>query len=368
MSFNSTICPRNCPKRRQKAPKTAQCAPAPRNQERAVSWATWLKNEFRGHLVHPQPPTFYGFQAFELPNETPRPPYQWSLGAAGGPASPRTLGANGGSTGVPGAKKMIFFKVVPRPLGMLKQLLLARFEPVVARFGPRKIPKCLENGPFWDQKWLKNGSKKPLFKSDRGPFGMPKQVFLARFEPVVARFGPRKIPKCLENGPIWDQKWVKNGSKKAFLKSDRCPFGMPKQVFWARFDPVVARFGPRKIPKCLQNGPFCVQKWLKNGSKKRFLKSDRGPFGMLEQVFLTRLEPVVPRFGPRKSQYALKRGHFGTKKSVKNGSKTHCSKSDPRPFGRFQQGFLAFLEPEITRFGPWRIPKCLENGPLWDKN
>ena len=37
---NSTIFPRNGPKRRQKAPKSAQCAPAPRNQERAVSWAT----------------------------------------------------------------------------------------------------------------------------------------------------------------------------------------------------------------------------------------------------------------------------------------------------------------------------------------
>ena len=90
---NSTICPRNGPKRRQKAPKTTQCAPAPRNQERAVSWATWLKNEFRGHLVHPQPPTFCGFQASKSPNETRRPPYQWSLGAAGGPASPRTVGA-----------------------------------------------------------------------------------------------------------------------------------------------------------------------------------------------------------------------------------------------------------------------------------
>ena len=177
MPFNSTICPRNCPKRRQEAPKTAQCAPAPRNQERAVSWATWLKNEFRGHLVHPQPPTFYGFQAFESPNETPRPPYQWSLGAAGGPASPRTMGANGGSTGVPGAKKMIFFKVVPRPLGMLKQVFLARFERVVARFGPWKIPKCLENAPFWDQKWVKNGSKTRFSKSDPGPFGMLKQVF-----------------------------------------------------------------------------------------------------------------------------------------------------------------------------------------------
>ena len=91
---NSTICPRNGPKRRQKAPKTAPCAPAARNQDWAVSWTTWLQTEFRGHLVHPQPPTFYGFQASELPNETRRPPYQWSLGAAGGPASPCTVGAN----------------------------------------------------------------------------------------------------------------------------------------------------------------------------------------------------------------------------------------------------------------------------------
>ena len=154
---NSTTCPRNGPKRRQKALKTAQCAPAPRNQERAVSWATWLKTKFRGHLVHPQPPTFYGFQPSESPNDPRRPPYQWSLGAAGGPASPRTVGAKGGSTRVPGAKKMIFSKVVPRPLGMLKQVFLGRFEPVVARFGPWKIPKCLENGPFWDQQCVKNG-------------------------------------------------------------------------------------------------------------------------------------------------------------------------------------------------------------------
>ena len=190
MPSNSTICPRKGLKRRQKAPKTAQCAPAPRNQERAVFGATWLKNEFRGHLVHPQPPTFYGFQASESPNETRRPPYQWSLGAAGGPASPRTVGANGGSTRVPGAKKMIFSKVVPRPLGMLKEVFLGRFEPVVARFGPWKIPKCLENGPFWDQQWVKNGSKTCFYKNDRGPFGMLKQVFLARFEPVLTEFSP----------------------------------------------------------------------------------------------------------------------------------------------------------------------------------
>ena len=41
---------------------------------------------------------------------------------------------------------------------------------------------------------------------------MLKQVFLARFEPMVTRFGPWKTPYCLEDGSFWDQKWVKNGS------------------------------------------------------------------------------------------------------------------------------------------------------------
>ena len=58
----------------------------------------------------------------------------------------------------------------------------------MARFGPWKIPKCLENGPFWDQQWVKNGSKTHFSKSDPGPFGMLKQVFLARFEPVLTEF------------------------------------------------------------------------------------------------------------------------------------------------------------------------------------
>ena len=40
---------------------------------------------------------------------------------------------------------------------------------------------------------------------------MPTQVFFMRFQLVVARFGPPKILKCLEYGLFWDQKWVKNG-------------------------------------------------------------------------------------------------------------------------------------------------------------
>ena len=99
----------------------------------------------------------------------------------------------------PQGKKNIFSKVVPRPLGMLKQVFLGCFEPVVARFGPWKIPKCLENGPFQDQKWVKNGSKTHFFKSDLGPFWMLKQVFLGRFEPAATHFGPWKI--CAVFGP-----------------------------------------------------------------------------------------------------------------------------------------------------------------------
>ena len=123
-----------------------------------------------------------------------------------------------GPPGSPGQKKVIFSKVVPRPLGMLKQVFLGRFEPMVARFGPWKIPKCLENGPFRDQQCVKNGSKTLFCKNDPGPFMMLKQVVLAHFEPVATGFGSWKIPKCLENGPFWDQKWVKMGQKRVFPK------------------------------------------------------------------------------------------------------------------------------------------------------
>ena len=204
------------------------CVKQPQNQERAVSSATWLNTEFRGHLVHPQAPTFCGFQASDSPNETRRPPYQCSLDGAGGQPGPRTVGANGGSTRVPGAEKTMFSKVVPRPFGMLKQVFWARFEPLVTRFGLWKIPKCLDHGPFWDQKWVKNGSKMRFSKSHPQPLGMVKQVFLAHFEPVVTHFDPWKIPKCLANGPFLDQKWVKN---LLFQKWSKTIWGTQTSVF-----------------------------------------------------------------------------------------------------------------------------------------
>ena len=57
------------------------------------------------------------------------------------------------------AKKMIFSKVVPRPLGMLKQAFVGRFEPVVARYGPWKSQNTLKMGCFSTKNRVKNGSK-----------------------------------------------------------------------------------------------------------------------------------------------------------------------------------------------------------------
>ena len=134
----------------------AVCVEHTQNKGRAVSWATWLQTEFRGQLVHPQPASFCGFQAYQSSKGMPRPPYQWSLGAAGGQTEPRTAKANGGSNRVPWAKKITFSKVVPRPLGMLKQVFLGRFEPVVARFCQQKTQHALKFGRFLG---TKNGSK-----------------------------------------------------------------------------------------------------------------------------------------------------------------------------------------------------------------
>ena len=71
---------------------------------------------------------------------------------------------------------MTFIKNDPRPCVLLRQVSLDCFEVVVAHFGPPKMPKCLENGLFWDQKWVKNGSKTHFSKTHPRPFGVHKRV------------------------------------------------------------------------------------------------------------------------------------------------------------------------------------------------
>ena len=98
---------------------------------------------------------------------------------------------------------------------MLKQVFSAHFELVVTRCGPLENPKMLlKMGRFGDLKWMKNGSKPRFSKTDVGPFGMLNQVFLAHFELVVTHFGPWKNPKMPRKwdalGSKMGEKWVKN--------------------------------------------------------------------------------------------------------------------------------------------------------------
>ena len=79
---------------------------------------------------------------------------------------------------------MTFLKKDPRPCATLKQVFLDRFELVVTHLGPPKTPKCLENGLFSAQKWVKNGSEPHFSKPHPRPFGVHKRVKSAHFEPI----------------------------------------------------------------------------------------------------------------------------------------------------------------------------------------
>ena len=225
---------------------------------------------------------------------------------------------------------------------MLKQVFLAYFEPVVTRFGPWKMPKCLEKGLCCDQKWVKNGSKMRFSKPHPGLFEGLRQVFFAHFVPVRTRFGPWKIPTCLEKGPFWDQKWIKHATKSALG-----PFRVLKQVFLAHFEPVVTHFGPWKIPKCLEKHGFATKNGSKIGQKRASPKVTLHHSGFSKNCFLPILYQWVGVSARGKSQHALKRGRFGTKKGIK-----HATKSALGPFGVLKQVFLAHFEPVVMRFGP----------------
>ena len=88
-------------KRPKKAPRSFKC-----RQPQTISLATWLKMRFRGHLLHPQPPTFCGFHPLELPKRTPTPSYLGPLGCCKLQAQAQTGGCPNGSLGSSRGKKM----------------------------------------------------------------------------------------------------------------------------------------------------------------------------------------------------------------------------------------------------------------------
>ena len=117
----------------------------------------------------------------------------------------------------PGAKKNIFSKLVPRPLGMLKQVFLAHFETVVMCFGPWRIPKCLENGLFWG---TKNGSKmgqKGVFpKVILDHLGCSNKCFSPILSPLGRVLAHGESQNALKGGHFGTKNGSKIGQKRAF--------------------------------------------------------------------------------------------------------------------------------------------------------
>ena len=142
-----------------------------------------------------------------------------------------------------------------RPFGVLKQVFLACFELVVTRFRPQKVPKSLENGLFGYQKRVKKGSKLYVSQSDPRPLGMLQQVCLTHCEPVVTRFGPCKIRKCLEKGRFlfWPLLRLIAPDSMPIRPSSRSGGALAKSKFWFKNSPLAARGLDAKLGVPLPN-------------------------------------------------------------------------------------------------------------------
>ena len=143
------------PKNGQKWPKCALfVSNMPQTKHGPYLGLRGSKPNFEGTYSTRNPPLFVVSKPQNRPTSHLDPRTSGHLVEPEGSPARARLGPTVGPPWSPGRKKSFFSKVDPRPLGMLKQVFLDRFEPLVARFGPWKIPKCLENKLVWDQKWV----------------------------------------------------------------------------------------------------------------------------------------------------------------------------------------------------------------------
>ena len=92
---------------------------------------------------------------------------------------------------------------------------------------------------------------------------------------------------------------------------------MPKQVVLACFEPVVTCFSPPKI----ESGPFLEENRVKNGPKSHFSKSDPDSMGCLNTCFPPDLSSWSPVLDPNLLLKGLKMGHFRIKTESKRVQK-----------------------------------------------
>ena len=213
---NSTICPRTAPKRPPKAPLctlAADDSPKPKTdhilgyvaQNAVLSapnppatthfwWFPPLKIALRATTSSKRakntcfgipcgPGSFLKKVIFLHPVDLVDPfwhPPLWVTSCSlPQPTGPRFLGVGycfGTKNGSKMGQKWLFPKMIPHHLGCLNKWNESILSPLQAILAPSKVTKCLDNGLFWDKKWVQNGSKMGFSKNDPTPFGVPKQV------------------------------------------------------------------------------------------------------------------------------------------------------------------------------------------------
>ena len=115
---DSTICPRNGPKGAKNGPHwTQHLLASPKTKNGPYLGLRGSKPNSEGTLSTRTPPLFVVPKPHNPPTRRlDSHARHWSFGGTRGQLEPRTGRANGGSTRDPGAKEMIFSKVVWRPL------------------------------------------------------------------------------------------------------------------------------------------------------------------------------------------------------------------------------------------------------------
>ena len=117
----------------------------------------------------------------------------------------------------------------------------ALFEPMASHFGPSKVTKCLEIGWFGTKNQLKIDQKCAFPKILLDYLGCTNKWNEPILSPFQAILAPLKAERALEVRPIWDPKWLKNGSKPCFSKNDPSLVLVPKEMNTAYFQPLLSR-------------------------------------------------------------------------------------------------------------------------------
>ena len=155
---NSTMCSRNSPNMAQNGPNGAQfVSTCPKIKNGPYLGLHGSKPNSEGTESTRNPPLFVVFNPRNGPTRRLHPSTHGHLVELEGSPGRAQWVPTVGPLGSTGPKRNDFSKVVPRPLGMLTQVFLARFEPVVTRFRQLKSRNALKMGRFGTKKGSKLG-------------------------------------------------------------------------------------------------------------------------------------------------------------------------------------------------------------------